>query len=33
MMAVVVDHEDQIVHMAFALAEGENNELVSMVQI
>ena len=26
MMAVVVDPEDQIVPMAFALAEGENNE-------
>jgi hypothetical protein len=26
MMAVVVDLEDQIVPMAFALAEGENNE-------
>ena len=26
MMAAVVDPEDQIVHMAFALAKGENNE-------
>jgi hypothetical protein len=26
MMVVVVDLEDQIVPMAFALAEGENNE-------
>ena len=26
MMDVVVDPEDQIVHMAFALAEGDNNE-------
>jgi transposase-like protein len=26
MMATVVDSEDQIVPMAFALAEGENNE-------
>ena len=26
MMAAVVDPEDQIVPMAFALAEGENNE-------
>ena len=33
MMVVVVDPEDQIVPMAFALAKGENNELVSMVQI
>ena len=26
MMVAAVDPEDQIVHMAFALAEGENNE-------
>jgi transposase-like protein len=26
MMAIVVDPEDQIIPMAFALAEGENNE-------
>ena len=29
MMATAVDLEDQIVRMAFALAEGENNELWS----
>ena len=29
MMAAAVDPEDQIVSMAFALAEGENNELWS----